>query len=99
MRVVVSDMKRLSLGFLCRCRRRIGDQSGASTRGGELELEGGTYAGLAFDVNLAGMLLHDAVADGEAQACAFVLALLRLGLGGKERVVDAMEMLALDAGA
>ncbi len=39
------------------------------------------------DVNLAGVLLHDAVADGETEAGALVLALLGLGFGGEEGVV------------
>ena len=67
--------------------------------GGELKLEGSADTELALDVNLSGVLLHDAVADGESEAGAFVLALLRLGLGGEEGIVDAVEMLALDAAA
>ena len=43
------------------------------------------------------MLLHDAVADGEAEAGALVLALLRFALGGEEGIVDAVEVLSLDA--
>ena len=50
-------------------------------------------------VHLATVLLHDAVADREAEPGALVLAVARLGFGGEERVVDAVQMLRLDASA
>ncbi len=73
--------------------------AGTGAGGWELQLEGGADADLAFDVDLAGVLLHDAVADGEAKAGAFVLALLGFALGGEEGIVDAVEVLLLDAAA
>jgi hypothetical protein len=42
--------------------------------------------------DLAGVLLNDAVADGEAEAGAAALAGLGRGLGGEEGIVDALEM-------
>ncbi len=78
------------------CGMSAGD-CGTGAGGRELKLEGSADADFALDVNLAGVLLHDAVADGKAQAGALVLAFLRLGLGGEEGIVDAVQMLALDA--
>src|SRR5439155_1350092 len=59
--------------------------------------EGSAYAELALDMDLAGMLLHDSVADGKAEAGALMRPVLRLGLRRKERVVDAVEMFPFDA--
>ena len=47
------------------------------SKGRELEFEGGANANGAFDVDLAAVFLHDAVAYGEAQAGPFVLAFTR----------------------
>ena len=72
---------------------------GAAAGGRELQLEGGADAELALDVDLAGVLLHDSVADGKSKAGALVRAFLRFGLRGEEGIVDAVQMLALDAAA
>ena len=45
------------------------------------------------------MLLDDAVSDGQAQARAALLALLRSGLGGEERIVDALNVFLRDSAA
>ena len=57
----------------------------------------GAGADGAFHMDLAGVLLNDAVRDGEAQAGAALVA--RLCLGGEEGIVDALQMLGRDAGA
>ena len=62
-------------------------------------MEGCAGADGALDVNLAGVLLNDAVGDGEAEAGAALVARLGRGLGGEERIVDALEVLGRDAGA
>ena len=53
----------------------------------------------AFDMDLSGMLLNDAVGDGKAQAGAAALPVAGRGFGGEERIVDALEVLGRDAGA
>ena len=73
-----------------RCRSLRGVRAGNSRR----KVVPVAYFGL--DHYFAGVLLHDAVGDGKAEACAFVLALLGFDLGGEEGVVDAVEVLALD---
>ena len=92
-------MNRLSVGI-----QRLGRQECQRCSGGDClrrgtQLEGGTDTEFAFDVNLSGVFLHDAIADCQTEAGAFVLALLRLGLGGEKGIVDAVEMLALDSAA
>ena len=67
--------------------------------GGELEAERGAFANGALDADLAGVLLHDAVGDGEAEAGAFALAFLGCALGGEEGIVDAAEDFGRHAGA
>src|SRR5208283_5273962 len=57
----------------------------------------GAGADRAFDMDFAGVFLNDAVADGEAQAGAALVS--GQSLGGKEGIVDALEMLGSDAGA
>src|ERR1700733_6804844 len=94
---VVSDMHRLSLYNLGLALWRLRDGGGTCARGGELQLEGSADADFAFDMDLAGVFLHDAVADGEAEPGAFVLSFLGLGLGGEKGIVDAVEVLLLDA--
>ena len=64
---------------------------------GKIKSECCARAGLALHANLAGVLLDDAVGDGEAQAGAAALAFLRRGLGGEERIVDALNVLRRDA--
>ncbi len=63
----------------------------------KLQPERGAHADLALHMDLAGVFLHDAVAHRQAQPGALVLPSLRLGLGGKERVEDAMQVIAFDA--
>src|ERR1019366_9689044 len=65
----------------------------------KLHPERRTHANLALHMHLAAVLLHDAVAYGQAKPGALVLAIARLGLGGKERVEDAMQVLLLDPSA
>ena len=76
-----------------------GSDCGTGAGGWELQLEGCAYAELALDVNLAGVLLHDSVADGKPEAGALVRAVLRLGLRRKEGIVDAVQMFLFDAAA
>ena len=45
------------------------------------------------------MLLNDAVGDRQAQSGALALSFARRGLGGEERVVDALDMFLRNAGA
>ena len=62
-------------------------------------MEGCAGADGALDMNLAGVLLNDAVGNGKAKAGAAPLAWSGRGLGGEERIVDALEMFGRDAGA
>ena len=62
-------------------------------------MESGAGADGALDMNLAGMLLDDAVGDGKTQAGAAAVAGFGHGLGGEKRIVDALEVLGSDAGA
>src|ERR1700733_13860299 len=92
-------MNRLPLNVLHAALRRLGKDYRASAGGWELQLKRSAHAELALDVNLPGVLLHDSVADGQAKTGAFGSAVLRLGFGRKERIVDAVEMFFLDAAA
>src|SRR5258708_7221771 len=92
-------MNRLPLNVLHAALRPIGSDCGTGAGGWELQLEGGAYSELALDVDLAGVLLHDSVADGKAEAGALMRSILRLGLRCEEWVVDAVEMFSLDAAA
>src|ERR1700677_5202837 len=92
-------MNRLPPGFVQTACRRLWRNRRTYAGGRELQLEGCAHAKLAFYMDLSGVLLHDAVGDRESKPGTFVLALLRLRLGGEERVVDTMEVLALDATA
>src|SRR5579859_2480212 len=62
-------------------------------------MKGGADADGALDVDLAGVLLDDAVAYGEAEAGAAPFAGLGSGLGSKEWVINALEIFGRDAGA
>ncbi len=53
----------------------------------------------ALDMNLAGVLLNDAVGHGEAQSGTAAVAGPGHGFGGEERIVDALEVLGRDARA
>ena len=53
----------------------------------------------AHNMNLAGVLLDDAVGDREAESRATAIAGLGCGLGGEKRIVDALQMLGRDARA
>jgi len=75
------------------------DGSRRNGGGGEVEEEDCAHPDLAFPMNLAGVLLKDAVGDDEAEAGAFVLSGFGLGLGGEEGVVDPVEVLLLNSGA
>src|SRR5258705_1050897 len=90
-------MNRLPLDVLHAALRPIGSDCRAGAGGWELQLEGSADAEFALDMDLAGMLLHDSVADGEAETGALVRPVLWLGLRGKEGVVDAVEMFPFDA--
>src|SRR6185312_15741595 len=85
---VASDMYRLPLRFLMIVRQDWAGTWRPTAGSGELKLEGSSYAGLTFYMNLAGVLLNNPIADGEAEACALVLAFLRFGLGREEGIVD-----------
>src|SRR5918993_3937952 len=67
---------------------------GAGRGDGERDAEGGAATGRALDGDVAGVLLHDAVGDGEAEAGAAPDA-----LGREERVVEAGDVLGRDADA
>src|SRR3974390_674047 len=65
---------------------------------GEFHGERGALAGRAIDVNLARMLLNDAVGHRQAQPCASAVAAAGLlALGGEERIVDAVNVFLRDA--
>ncbi len=73
---VVSDMNRLPLQLLrIACARGLVRHGSSAAGGRELQLEGCAGADCALDVDLAGVLLHDPVADREAEAGALVLRL------------------------
>src|SRR5258705_874925 len=92
-------MDRLPLDVLHATLRPIGSDCGTCAGGWELELEGSAYAEFALNMDLSGMLLHDSVANGKAEAGALMRSILRLGLCRKEGVIDAVEMFSLDAAA
>src|SRR2546426_10294626 len=71
-----------------------GLQARAGVGGGESDAEGGAAAGGAFDADVAGGFLNDAVRDGQAQAGAAPDA-----FGGVERVVDLGNVFRRDADA
>ncbi len=62
-------------------------------------MEGGAATQLAFHLDLAGMLLNNAVAHGQSKARATALTLAHRRLGGEERVVNALHMFGGDARA
>src|ERR1035438_5929877 len=64
---------------------------------GKFKMEGCAGADGAFDVNLAGVLLDDAVGDGKSQAGAAAVAGTGHILGGKKRIIDSFEVLGRDA--
>src|SRR3984885_11956885 len=92
-------MDRLSVIGRYAALRRLRGTCRARAGGGELQLEGSAYAGFALHMNLACVLLHNPVAHRQPESCALMLALLRFGLGRKERIVDAVEMFLFDAAA
>src|SRR3974390_3716945 len=65
---------------------------------GEVESEGRAATGIAFDPNLPGVFLNNAVGHRETESCASVLAFLGGRLGGEERIVDAMNVFGRNAG-
>src|SRR5580698_10142218 len=64
---------------------------------GEIESESGALPGMAFHANFAGMFLDDAVGDRKAETGATWLAFARRSLGGKERIVNALNVLGGNA--
>src|SRR5207253_4381215 len=62
--------------------------------GGQGDAEGGAAARSALDGDVAGVLLHDAIGDGEAEPRAAPDTLRR-----EERIVDACDVLGRDADA
>src|SRR5258707_3934050 len=90
-------MNRLPLKVLRAALNPIGSDCGTGAGGWELQLEGSAYAEFALDVDLAGVLLHDSVADGKSETGSLMRTVLRLGLRRKERIVDSMEMFPFDA--
>ena len=62
-------------------------------------MESSAGANGAFDLNLAGVFLDDAVGDGEAEADTAAVAGFGCGFGGEKRIVDALEVLGSDARA
>ena len=65
----------------------------------EIQIERSALARLALDSNLARMFLNNAVGNRQAEARAFALSLARRGLGGKERIVNALDVFLGDARA
>src|SRR5512140_2251495 len=65
----------------------------------KFQLERSSLARLRVHADLACMLLNDSVRNGQAKACAARLAFTRNVLGGKERVINLVDMLRLNAGA
>src|SRR3954463_6976206 len=92
-------MNRLPLNVLRAALRPIGSECGTCAGGWELQLECSADAEFALNVDLAGVLLHDSVAHGKAEAGAFMRSILRLCFCSEEGIVDAVEMLSLDAAA
>src|ERR1700742_2827888 len=89
-------MNRLPLDVLHTGPGRISGNSRTRTGGWELQLDGRADTKFALHVDLSSVLLHDSVAYGKPKAGSFVRAVLRFGLGRKERIVDAVEMLLFD---
>ncbi len=78
--------------------RRDGRQIGGTGRAGQHDVEAGADTDVALRPDGAAVLLDDAAADSEAQACAAFLA----GVGGLyllEAVEDAVEFVSGDAAA
>src|SRR6266851_1124216 len=94
---VVSDMHRLPLKFRLVVRARLRSDRWPGAGGRELQLERGSHSELALYMDLAGVLLHDSVGDSESESGALVGTLVRLRLGGKEWIVDTVEVLPLDS--
>src|SRR5580700_6197450 len=64
---------------------------------GEIEGESGSLSGMALHTNLASMFLDDAVGDGKAEAGAAGLTFARRSFSGKERIVNALNVLGGNA--
>src|SRR5579859_6022010 len=65
----------------------------------KFQLERGPLARLRVHADLACMLLNDSVSNREPKTCAARLAFTRNVLGGKERVINLVDMLRLNPGA
>ena len=60
-------------------------------------MEGGAAAQLAFDLDLAGMFLNNAVAHGQSKPGAPALAFAYGRFGGEEGIVNALHVFGGDA--
>src|SRR5580658_1806252 len=58
----------------------------------KLQMECGAGPNSAFNMDFARVLLNNAVGDGEPEAGTAPVAGLRCGLGGKERIVNPLQM-------
>src|SRR6266702_7384422 len=84
-----------------RCRQRSRGCPGCAVSASQRKLQPkrSSHSNRALHMHLARMLLHDAIANRQAKSSAFVLAIAWLGLGGEERIEDAMQMFRLDPSA
>src|SRR6266849_7053054 len=64
---------------------------------GKIQCECRSGTGMTFHANFAGVFLNDAVGHREAEASSAVLSLAGCGLGGEERIVDALDMFRCDS--
>src|SRR3954463_3551520 len=65
----------------------------------EFQCKGCSCPGIAFHANFSSMLLNNAVSDRKPQPGSPVLAVFRSSLGGKEGIVDALNVLRSYPGA
>src|SRR5438105_2134409 len=65
----------------------------------EFQVEGGTFSRPAVHLDLAGVLLDDAVRHRQSQSGAAPLPIAHCGLGGEKRVVDPIHVFGRDAAA
>src|SRR5271156_1571386 len=86
------------LALLWGARMPASDMGGLPYRR-EFEMERCSAAQLAFYLDLAGVLLDDAVGHRQSQSCAAPLALADRQLGGEEGVVNALHVFERDARA
>src|ERR1700678_3643446 len=87
-----------TLALLCGARMPASDMDWLPCRR-EFEMERGSAAHLAFYLDLARVLLNDAVGHCQSQSCAAPLALADRQLGGEKGVVNALHVFQRDARA